>query len=105
MENFKIDQIFFGTYPIEASLWCNQNNAHIEKQEGASPKYKIVKNDKLSDAEKDTLKRERYRAEVDPLTMQIMRLRDEDDTNTKINELVEKRKKIIQKIKEDFENL
>lgn len=105
MQHFKISQIFFGTYPIEASLWCNQNGAHIEKQESSSPKYKIVKNDKLSEAEKDILKRERYRTEVDPLTLQIMRLRDEDDTNTKVNELIEKRKELVHKIQEEFENL
>ena len=39
--NYKIGQTFKGTYPPEAAVWCNANNAHIEKQDG---KYKIVAN-------------------------------------------------------------
>ena len=38
---FKIGQTFKGTYPPEAAVWCNTNNAHIEKQEG---QYIIVEN-------------------------------------------------------------
>lgn len=38
---FKIGQTFKGTYPPEAAIWCNANNAHIEKQDG---KYIIVAN-------------------------------------------------------------
>ena len=38
---FKIGQTFKGTYPPEAAVWCNANNAHIEKQEG---QYVIVAN-------------------------------------------------------------
>lgn len=39
--NYKIGQTFKGTYPPEAAIWCNANNAHIEKQEG---QYVIVAN-------------------------------------------------------------
>lgn len=28
--NYKIGQTFKGTYPPEAAVWCNLNNAHIE---------------------------------------------------------------------------
>ena len=38
---FKIGQTFKGIYPPEAAVWCNANNAHIEKQEG---QYVIVEN-------------------------------------------------------------
>lgn len=30
--NYKIGQTFKGTYPPEAAVWCNANNAHIEQQ-------------------------------------------------------------------------
>ena len=41
MNKFKIEQTFKGTYPPEAAIWCNANNAHIEKQDG---QYIIVAN-------------------------------------------------------------
>ena len=39
--NYKIGQIFEGIYPPEAAVWCNANNAHIERLDG---KYTIVEN-------------------------------------------------------------
>ena len=39
--NYKIGQTFKGTYPPEAAVWCNANNAHIEVLNG---KYTIVEN-------------------------------------------------------------
>ena len=39
--NYKIGQTFKGTYPPEAAVWCNTNNAHIEKQ---GEQYVIVAN-------------------------------------------------------------
>ena len=39
--NYKIGQIFKGTYPPEAAIWCNANNAHIEVKDG---QYVIVEN-------------------------------------------------------------
>lgn len=33
---FKIGQTFKGTYPPEAAVWCNANNAHIEIEDLAS---------------------------------------------------------------------
>ena len=38
---FKIGQTFKGTYPPEAAVWCNANNAHIEVFDGV---YTIVEN-------------------------------------------------------------
>ena len=38
---FKIGQTFKGTYPPEAAVWCNTNNAHIEAKDG---QYVIVEN-------------------------------------------------------------
>lgn len=39
--SYKIGQTFKGTYPPEAAVWCNANNAHIEVLNGA---YTIVEN-------------------------------------------------------------
>ena len=39
--NYKIGQTFKGTYPPEAAVWCNANNAHIEAKDG---QYIIVEN-------------------------------------------------------------
>lgn len=39
--NYKIGQTFEGTYPPEAAVWCNANNAHIEVLDGV---YTIVEN-------------------------------------------------------------
>ena len=39
--NYKIGQTFKGTYPPEAAVWCNANNAHIEVLDGI---YTIVEN-------------------------------------------------------------
>lgn len=39
--NYKIGQTFKGTYPPEAAVWCNANNAHIEVSNGV---YTIVEN-------------------------------------------------------------
>ena len=39
--NYKIGQTFKETYPPEAAVWCNANNAHIEAKDG---QYVIVAN-------------------------------------------------------------
>ena len=39
--NYKIGQTFKGTYPPEAAVWCNANNAHIEVLDGV---YTIMEN-------------------------------------------------------------
>jgi hypothetical protein len=39
--NFYIGKTFEGTYPPEAAVWCNNNNAHIEAMDGV---YTIVEN-------------------------------------------------------------
>ena len=41
MNKFKIGQTFKETYPPEAAVWCNANNAHIEVFDGV---YTIVEN-------------------------------------------------------------
>ena len=41
MNEFKIGQTFKKEYPVEAAIWCNENNAHIEDLNGV---YTIVEN-------------------------------------------------------------
>ena len=41
MNKFKIGQTFKETYPPEAAVWCNANNAHIEVKD---EQYIIVAN-------------------------------------------------------------
>ena len=41
MNEFKIGQTFKKEYPVEAAIWCNENNAHIEDLNG---EYTIVEN-------------------------------------------------------------
>lgn len=56
MEQFYIGQKFTGTYPPAAAIWCNQNDAHIERvpqvHDGNSEReYIIVANPKPTDEE------------------------------------------------------
>lgn len=46
--DFKIGQKFYGVYPVEAAVWCNENNAHIEEITGG---YKIVANYEITEKE------------------------------------------------------
>lgn len=39
---YYIGQIFDGIYPPMAAVWCNQNNAYIEKLDGNRYKIKAV---------------------------------------------------------------
>ena len=56
MMEFEIGQKFTGTYPPAAAIWCNQNDAHIERitqvHDGESEReYVIVANPKPTDEE------------------------------------------------------
>lgn len=44
MNDFEINQIFTESYPPEAAVWCNKNNAHIEelKTKAGVRRFKIV---------------------------------------------------------------
>ena len=52
---YSIGQSFEKKYPPEVAIWCNKNNAHIEKQDG---KYVIVENPQPSiDDKKDLIRK------------------------------------------------
>ena len=76
MAEYYIGQLFIGSYPPDAAIWCNQNNAHIEKQPGKQRKYKIVANPEppaptIEDVDKQRIE---YRHEhIDDKTLARMR--------------------------------
>lgn len=47
-QNFKIGQIFIGTYPLEAVIWCEHHNATIIQI--GERKYQIVQLTPTGDA-------------------------------------------------------
>lgn len=52
---YSIGQSFDSKYPPEVAIWCNKNNAHIEKQDS---KYVIVENPQPSiDDKKDSVRK------------------------------------------------
>ena len=65
--NYKIGQIFEGIYPPEAAVWCNANNAHIEKQEG---QYVIMANPPIPEP---TLEEQVAQMEVETGLTRVMR--------------------------------
>ena len=50
MNEFKIGQTFKKEYPVEAAIWCNENNAHIEDLNG---EYTIVENAPVAEPKKE----------------------------------------------------
>ena len=67
MNKFKIGQTFKETYPPEAAVWCNANNAHIEKQDG---QYIIVANPPIPEP---TLEERVAKLEVETGLTRVMR--------------------------------
>lgn len=54
---FEEGQVFEGTYPPDAAVWCNENGYHIEEmeKEGDVRKYQIVKNEVYIPTKEDIL--------------------------------------------------
>lgn len=105
---YYIGQLFIKSYPPEAAVWCNANNAHIEKQPGKQAKYKIVANQEQPVPTKEDVKKMRaavYQLEVDPITSHISRLRDKEQTPEiveEIAELIAERDEKVEAIKAKF---
>lgn len=88
----------------DLAVYCNQNDCHIEdkgdylesvQNEHPAPTYE----------EQREARSEAYRQEVDPITSQISRLRDEEQTPEiieKINELLQKRNELVIDIQERY---
>lgn len=88
----------------DIAVYCNQNDCHIEDKgdylesipnEHPAPTYE----------EQKEARAEAYRVEVDPITSQISRLRDEEQTTEiieEINELLKKRNELVKDIQERY---
>ena len=67
MNKFKIEQTFKGTYPPEAAVWCNANNAHIEAKDG---EYIIMANPSIPEP---TLEEQVAKLEAETGLTRVMR--------------------------------
>lgn len=102
-ENFYIGQIFEGSYPPDAAVWCNANNAFIDVI--GTKKYEIKAVPEPPEPTHDDIKQmraEAYRNEVDPITSHIQRLRDDDPESEEIAELIAERTAKVAEIKTRF---
>lgn len=103
---FYIGQIFEGIYPPEAAIWCNNNNAQIDKIENNN--YQIVEIPEPpipTHEEQSEMRAQAYRYEVDPITSHIQRLRDAEQTEeilAEIETLIAERDAKVAEIKERY---
>lgn len=105
-EEYYIGQIFNGSYPPEAAIWCNTNNAYIEVIGDKVYEIKAIPEPPAPTEEEQRENRARaYQAEVDPITSHISRLRDEEQTEeiiAEIEELKAERTAKVEEIKERY---
>lgn len=105
-EEYYIGQIFNGKYPPMAAVWCNQNNAYIEKIGDGVYEIKAIPEPPAPTEEEQRLARaSAYQAEVDPITAHISRLRDKEQTEeviAEINSLMLERDEKVEEIKARF---
>lgn len=67
-ETYYIGQIFEGKYPPMAAVWCNQNNAFIEKIDGNRYEIKAIPEPPApTKEEQEQARANAYTAEIDPL--------------------------------------
>ena len=88
----------------DLAVYCNCNDCHIEDKgdylesvpnEHPAPTYE----------EQREARAKAYSIEVDPITLQISRLRDEEQTPEiieKVNELLQKRNEVVKDIQERY---
>jgi len=88
----------------DLASYCNQNDCHIEDKgdylESVPNEHPAPTHDEISE-----MRAEAYRIEADPITSQISRLRDEEQTPEiieEINELLQKRDDVVKDIKERY---
>lgn len=104
--DYYIGQIFYDKYPPEAAIWCNQNNAYIEKISGNEYEIKAIPEQLPPTYEEQRKNREvAYTQEVDPITCHIQRLADEEQTpeiEQEIAELKQERSDKVEEIKRRY---
>ena len=65
---YYIGQIFDGIYPPMAAVWCNQNNAYIEKIDGNRYEIKAIPPAPApTKEEQEKARKNAYASEIDPL--------------------------------------
>ena len=90
----------------QGAIWCNNNNAKIEVIDGEYVIIAIPEPLPPTKEEQQKAREEAYRAEVDPITCHINRLKDEEQTEEVVAEvasLVEERKAKVEEIKQRFQ--
>lgn len=100
-EEFYIGQIFEGSYPPAAAIWCNQNNAYIDVIGTKRYEIKAIPEHIPTHEEIRQMRADAYQAEVDPVTCHINRLRDEEQTEeivAEIAELIAERAQLVEDI-------
>ena len=104
--DFYIGQIFEGSYPPMAAVWCNANNAYIDVIGDKVYEIKAIPEPPAPTEEEQREKRaQAYQTEVDPITCHIDRLRDEEQTEeivAEIAELIAERTAKVTEIKERY---
>jgi len=101
--DFYIGQIFEGSYPPAAAVWCNANNAFIDVIGEKRYEIKAVVIPEPTHEEIREMRAQAYQQEVDPITAHISRLRDEEQTEkivAEIAELITERDAKVEEIKE-----
>ena len=73
-QEYYIGQIFESKYPPMAAVWCNQNNAYIEKIDGNRYEIKAIPPAPApTKEEQEQARKTAYTAEIDPLHARKMR--------------------------------
>ena len=104
MTEFYIGQKFETTYPVEAAIWCNENNATIDIIDGVYTITEIPEPAAKTKEEVSEIRRQLYIEQKDPITCQIQALKDEEQTEEVIAEieaLKAERYAIVSRIKEE----
>ena len=104
MSEFYIGQILTKENYTAGAKWCNENNAWIVFTPEGYQIQALPEPEPLTYDEIEQIRAELYRQEVDPITSQISRLRDEPSTpelEARIAELIELRAEKVAKIKEE----
>lgn len=99
---FKVGDTLTKENYTAGAIWCNENNAMIGVIDGEYVIVAIPEPLPPTKEEQQKARQEAYKAEVDPITCHINRLKDEEQTAEVIAEiasLVEERKAKVDEIK------
>ena len=101
---FNIGDILTKENYTQGAIWCNENNAMIEKIGSDYVIVAIPEPAPLTKEEVNAVRKQLYTTQVDPITSHISRLKDEEQTPeviADIERLKAERAEIVAKIKEE----